>query len=329
MLAQTLLRRTVPCIRRTHRGLSTTAPRLTSLPYSFLPANSLDPKPRTKGLTEIRGPYYAPVTKTYLDELLSDWGDYVDGIKFAGGAFSLMPEERLKGLIETAHKHNCYVSTGGFIERVLSSSGGNKNVISKYLTTCKNMGFDVLELSSGFLSIPTEDWASLVEFTAAHGLKPKPEVGIQWGAGGDASVEELESAGTRDPKWLIDRANTFLQAGAYMIMIESEGITENVKAWRTDVISAVTSALPRDKIMFEAAEPDVFAYHIQNQGARANLFIDHSQIVQLACLRRGIWGTGSTFARVVTFEGSQDNGKAGSGTAGGTSGGQKPVIPSA
>ena len=76
--------------------------------------------------------------------------------------------------------------------------------------------FDVLELSSGFLSIPTEDWASLVEFTAAHGLKPKPEVGIQWGAGGDASVEELESAGTRDPKWLIDRANTFLQAGAYV-----------------------------------------------------------------------------------------------------------------
>lgn len=207
--------------------------------------------------------------------------------------------------------------------------------------------FDVLELSSGFLSIPTEDWASLVEFTAAHGLKPKPEVGIQWGAGGDASVEELESAGTRDPKWLIDRANTFLQAGAYvrsivhdkpwsddganafvqMIMIESEGITENVKSWRTDVISAVTSALPTDKIMFEAAEPDVFAYHIQNQGARANLFIDHSQIVQLACLRRGIWGTGSTFARVVTFEGAQDWAKPGGGASGG--GNQKPVIPSA
>ena len=58
---------------------------------------------------------------------------------------------------------------------------------------------------------------------------------------------------------------------------------------------------------FEAAEPDVFAYHIQNQGARANLFIDHSQIVQLACLRRGIWGTGSTFARVVTFEGAGEH----------------------
>lgn len=98
-----------------HRALSTTA-RLsqpltsssstTSLPFSFLPANSLTPKSkRTTGLTEIRGPYYAPVTATYLDELLSDWGEYVDGIKFAGGAFSLMPEERLKGLIDVCHKH--------------------------------------------------------------------------------------------------------------------------------------------------------------------------------------------------------------------------------
>ncbi|KAI0674812.1 coma-domain-containing protein [Trametes maxima] len=298
--------------RALHDSARRTSPSSSALPnahpFSFLPANSLEPKAtRIKGLTEIRGPYYAPVTKTYLDELLKDWGEYVDGVKFAGGAFSLMPEDRLRTLIDTAHSHGCYVSTGGFIERVLSTSGGDKSVVSKYLTACKNLGFDVLEISSGFLSIPTDDWASLIEYTAAHGLKPKPEVGIQWGAGGDASVEELESAGTRDPKWLIDRANAFLDAGAYMIMIESEGITENVKNWRTDVISAVTSALPADKIMFEAADPDVFAYHIQNQGARANLFIDHSQTVQLACLRRGIWGTGSTFARVVTFEGTGEH----------------------
>jgi phosphosulfolactate synthase (CoM biosynthesis protein A) len=79
-------------------------------------------KSRQSGITEIRGPYYAPVTKTYLEELLGDWGtmaqyiirashllhcisgEYVDGVKFAGGAFTLMPEERLKALIDVAHK---------------------------------------------------------------------------------------------------------------------------------------------------------------------------------------------------------------------------------
>ena len=76
--------------------------------FTFLPANALPAKPRGKGLTEIRGPYYYPVTATYLDELLSDWGAYVDGIKFAGGAFSLMPEDRLKRLIDIAHKHGAW-----------------------------------------------------------------------------------------------------------------------------------------------------------------------------------------------------------------------------
>lgn len=168
--------------------------------FNFLPTNSLSHKPRGKGLTEIRGPYYYPVTATYLDELLSDWGAYVDGVKFAGGAFSLMPEERLKLLIDVAHKHgmlhcifptsfapqeltvcqDCYVSTGGYIERVLAASAGNRQVVSKYLTACKNVGFDVLEISSGFLSIPTECWLNLIEDTKKHGLKPKPEVGIQY-----------------------------------------------------------------------------------------------------------------------------------------------------
>ena len=47
-------------------------------PFAFLPNNSLVSKTgrgeRVRGLTEIRGSYYNPVTFTYLDELLSDWG---------------------------------------------------------------------------------------------------------------------------------------------------------------------------------------------------------------------------------------------------------------
>ena len=83
---------------------STTSP-TSAAPFAFLPSNTLPAKPRSRGLTEIRGPYYAPVTATYLDELLSDWGEYVDGVKFAGGSFTLMPPERLSKLIEVAHKH--------------------------------------------------------------------------------------------------------------------------------------------------------------------------------------------------------------------------------
>ncbi|CAF1242126.1 unnamed protein product [Adineta steineri] len=190
-----------------------------------------------------------------------------------------------------------YLTT--FIELILRATL-NINILNTKILY--KMTAPLLKISSGFLSLPADDWTELVKLVLSYDLKAKPEVGIQWGAGGDASIEELENAGTRDPKWLIDRAKRFLDAGAYMIMIESEGITENVKSWRTDVISSITSNLPQDKIMFEAADPEVFAYHIQNSGAHANLFIDHSQIVQLACLRKGIWGTDKTFGRIVTFQ---------------------------
>lgn len=69
----------------------------------------------------------------------------------------------------------------------------------------------------------------LVKKVQKAGLKAKPEVGIQFGAGGATSAEELEAEGTRDVEWAIQQARRFVDAGAYMVMIESEGLTENVK----------------------------------------------------------------------------------------------------
>jgi phosphosulfolactate synthase (CoM biosynthesis protein A) len=85
------------------------------------------------------------------------------------------------------------------------------------------------------------------------------------------------------------------------IMIESEGITENVKNWRTDVIQAILRELPSEKVMFEAADPKVFNWYIREFGVDVNLFVDHSQIVQLSCLRTGIWGMADTFGKVTSF----------------------------
>jgi phosphosulfolactate synthase (CoM biosynthesis protein A) len=109
--------------------------------------------------------------------------------------------------------------------------------------------------------------------------------------------------GTRDAGWAILQARRFLEAGAYQIMIESEWITENVGRWRTDVVARVADALGLEWVMFEAADPEVFAWYIKNYGPEVNLFVDHSQIVQLECLRSGIWGTKSLWGRVLSYKG--------------------------
>jgi phosphosulfolactate synthase (CoM biosynthesis protein A) len=158
----------------------------------------------------------------------------------------------------------------------------------------------MIELSAGFIQLPVPDLLRLIEKVKKAGLKPKPEIGIQFGAGGDTKRAELEAEGTRDPQILIDTAAQCLSAGASIIMIQSEGITENADPWRTDVAARIMKEVGMENVMFEAADPPVFEWYIKNYGVDVNLFVDHSQIVQLECLRRGIWGTKSTFGRITS-----------------------------
>ncbi|HSJ86907.1 MAG TPA: phosphosulfolactate synthase [Anaerolineales bacterium] len=267
--------------------------------FAFLRVNERETKPRSRGVTEIRGPYYTPMGKRYLEDVLETMGTYVDVLKFAGGSFSLMPRKAVQELLDLCHSYDVMVSTGGFIEHVLTQG---PEAVNWYIEECKELGFDIIEVSSGFITIPTDDWLRLVEKIQKAGLKAKPEVGIQFGAGGATAEDELAAEGTRDPEWAIQQAKRFVDAGAYMIMIESEGITENVKTWRTDVVAKIIHALGLEKPMFEAADPEVFAWYVKNYGAEVNLFVDHSQIVQLECLRSGLWGNKSLWGRVLTYK---------------------------
>jgi phosphosulfolactate synthase (CoM biosynthesis protein A) len=267
--------------------------------FPFLQVNERKGKPRKHGLTEIRGSYYSVVGRRYLEDLFEVMGAYVDSLKFAGGSFVLMSETAVRNIIELCHDHDVLVSTGGFLEHVLLQG---RDVVQQYVAECERLGFDIIEISAGFISISTDDLLRLIELVRKSGLKPKPEVGIQFGAGGATAAAELKAEGTRDPEWAIAQARRFLEAGADIIMIESEGITENVDTWRTDVPAKFINEIGMDKLMFEAADPDVFAWYIKTFGADVNLFVDHSQIVQLECLRAGIWGTKSLWGRVVTYK---------------------------
>lgn len=158
--------------------------------FSFLRFNDRPAKPRTTGLTEIRGLYYTPMGKRYLQDILETMGTYVDILKFSGGSFSLMPRKVVKELIELCHSHEVLVSTGGFMEHVLTRG---PEAVEKYIQECKALECDIIEISAGFITIPIDDWVRLVERVQKAGLKAKPEVGIQFGAGGATAVGELEA----------------------------------------------------------------------------------------------------------------------------------------
>jgi len=162
--------------------------------FPFLEINQRESKPRKRGLTEIRGPYYSAYGRRHFEDLFETMGAYIDSLKFAGGSFTLMPEKAVREIIDLCHKNNVLVSSGGFIERVLAQGA---KAVRKYVAECKRLGFDIVEISAGFVSITTDDWLRLIELVRKSRMNAKPEVGIQFGAGGATASAELEAEGTR------------------------------------------------------------------------------------------------------------------------------------
>ena len=115
------------------------------LAFPFLRANERPAKPRHRGVTEIRGSYYSVMGPRYLTDVLDTMGEHVDALKFAGGSFTLMPEPALRQIIEIAHEHDVLVSTGGFIEHVLTQG---PEAVDRYIDEVARVGFDILEISA-------------------------------------------------------------------------------------------------------------------------------------------------------------------------------------
>ena len=258
--------------------------------FDFVELRRLPPKPRRSGVVEIRGPYYTSVTAGYLSDLLDDWSEYFDGYKFAGGSMRLLREDRVREIVRLCHEHGVYVSTGGFVERVMADGAP---AVDRYLTECKLLGFDVVEVSSGLAPIGLGDKVAIVKRVKELGMKPKPEVSMMIGAGAGTHVLGYERAMKyRSFSDLAAEVDAHVEVGAETIMFESEGITEDLPPgrWRTDVVRKLVRRFGSERWMFEASDPPVFKWYLKNFGADVNLFIDHSQVVEFNAWRLGLWG---------------------------------------
>jgi len=80
--------------------------------------------------------------------------------------------------------------------------------------------------------------------------------------------------------------------GAKILMLESEGITEDLPPgkWRKDVVKKLVDKFGYHTWMFEASDPPVFKWYLKTFGKDVNLFIDNSQIVEFNAWRLGLWG---------------------------------------
>ncbi|MDG6933233.1 MAG: phosphosulfolactate synthase [Nitrososphaerota archaeon] len=258
--------------------------------FDFVEIYSPPSKPRKRGIVEIRGPYYTSVSLGYLKDLLDDWSEYIDGYKFAGGSMRLLTRQRVKEILELCHAHSVYVSTGGFIERVIVQGG---EAVDRYLKECKELGFDVVEVSNGLAPITLKDKFEIVRRVKSLGMEPKPEVSMMIGAGAGTHIANYENKMKMRSYDDFEREiRAHLDAGAHVIMVESEGLTEDLppEKWRKDVIEKLVDEFGYEVFMFEASDPSVFKWYLTEFGRDVNVFVDHSQIVEFIAWKTGLWG---------------------------------------
>jgi phosphosulfolactate synthase (CoM biosynthesis protein A) len=260
--------------------------------FEFVKIEELKGKPRSEGITEIRGSYYTVVTPKYLEELLNIAGEYIDIFKYSGGSMRLHPREKVKQVNSLCHDNGVLVSTGGFTEKVLTQG---RNTFSQYLREAKDLGFDIVEISSGYIDISSQEKERIVEDVKEEGLKPKPEVTLVKGAGG--AHEEWNTSGLPYDEMMKD-IDEYLKCGVWKIMMESEGITENVKEWRKDIVGELIKRYGSNTFVFEAADRPVFRWYVNSFGKDVNLFVDHSQILELTALRTGLWAPAKPWGEI-------------------------------
>lgn len=105
-----------------------------------------------------------------------------------------MPRKAVEELVKVCDERDVQVSTGGFIERVLTYGPA---AVNRYVTECRRIGFDIVEISTGFITVPMNDVLRLVEQVQKAGMRAKPEVGIQFGAGGTTAASCSNPKGHR------------------------------------------------------------------------------------------------------------------------------------
>ncbi|EYU27847.1 hypothetical protein ABFS82_13G119000 [Erythranthe guttata] len=250
-------------------------------------------KPRRFGVTEMRGPHFSLLSQNHLQDVFESMGQFVDGLKFAGGSHSLIPKSYIKEVTEMAHKHNVYVSSGDWAEH-LPRKG--PSAFQDYIEECKRLGIDTIEIDAGSLGVPEDVLLRYVRLVKSGGLRAKPLFAVKFNKSDIPSKRDRAfgsyvvptprtSELVEDVDLLIRKAERCLEAGADMIMIDADGVCRQADSMRADIIAKVVSRLGLEKTMFEASNPKTSEWFIKQYGPRVNLFVDHSQVMDLECLR--------------------------------------------
>ena len=160
----------------------------------------------------------------------------------------------------------------------------------------QDLGVDIIEISSISRSIDDDDVCTLIEKVSKKGIKVLNEIGVAFAR---SEVNEESIFVQR----LINQSKKFLNAGSWKILLESEGLTENMNKenYRWNIIDRIISPLKLSQFMVEADDQDVFCKYIEIYGPNINMMIDYSRLLKMEDARIGYGPSQFLWGKVVKY----------------------------
>ena len=255
-------------------------------PFPDLPFLEREKKPRETGINYVRAPV---MVGECIDDYLSAYGEMVDIFKLSGKQAALMSKSSLLKFLSICRKYKVMVAVGNPIMDVALTGG--KKTVDGYLSSLADYGIEIVEISAIARSLDDDDTCRLIEIASKKGMKVINEIGFAFAH--SKVTEEMIF-----PERVIQQSRKFLAAGSWKILLESEGLTENLdrEEFRWRLIDRIISPLELNQFMVEADDQDVLSKYIEIYGPNINMMIDYSRLLKMESARIGygpsqfLWG---------------------------------------
>ena len=229
-------------------------------------------KPRNHGLTMVMD---KGLSIEEVKRFLSSSGSYVDVVKLGFGTAYVTPN--LKEKLKVYRSQNIPIYFGG----TLFEAFVIRNQLDDYIGICKEFNVDYIEVSDGCIDIPHEQKCRHIAELTKHAII-------------------LSEVGSKDAshimppyKW-IELMKKELDAGSTYLITEAResgniGIYRGDGEVREGLVDEILTAIPGEKIIWEAPRKDQQLYFIELLGHNVNLGnISPYEVIALEAMRIGL-----------------------------------------
>lgn len=243
---------------------------LSNKAFGFVAVPPRSVKPREEGLTFVSD---KGLGANGVADLLATSADFLDWAKISMGTARILEESLIRRKIDAYHDSGVLVLlTGEVFEFAV-----NQGCIGRVFDEAAEMGFDGVEIASAQTILSLSAKLRLIERAARTGLQTVAEVGRKGTVG--LSVNAA---------WLSHQALQLRAGGADFILLQGEGLTEDVEEIAEEAILRFVQDLGTVGVIYQAKDERTQRWYIERLGPEVSLDVDLGQVLALELSRRGL-----------------------------------------